>query len=188
MVEPGGRAEIVLGGGCFWCLEAAFVMVEGVTGVTPGYSGGAAPDPSYHQVCGGLTGHAEVVRVEYDPAAVTLEELLEVFFAVHDPTTLNRQGADVGTQYRSIILYASEEQRAQVEGFLEEVRSRYRRPVVTEVRELETFWPAEEHHRGYYANNPHQPYCRAVIAPKLEKLARRSGRPPGLAKPVGPGR
>lgn len=177
MAEPGGRAEIVLGGGCFWCVEAAFGMVEGVTRVTPGYSGGTVPDPSYEGVCGGLTGHAEVVKVEYDPSTVTLEELLEVFFTVHDPTTLNRQGADVGTQYRSIILYTSEEQRAQVEGLLEELRTRYDRPVVTEVRELETFWPAEEYHRDYYRKNPRQPYCRVVIAPKLEKLARRGGKP-----------
>jgi peptide-methionine (S)-S-oxide reductase len=177
MDERGRRAEIVLGGGCFWCVEAAFEMVEGVTRTTPGYSGGTTSHPSYDEVCGGLTGHAEAVKVEYDPSVVTLEQLLEVFFTVHDPTTLNRQGADVGTQYRSIILYTSEEQRAQVDSYLEEMRPRYSGPVVTEVRELETFWPAEEHHHDYYAKNPRQPYCRVVIAPKLEKLAGMGGKP-----------
>ncbi len=176
MNKQGRHEEIVLGGGCFWCVEAAFEMVEGVTRTTPGYTGGSAPDPSYDEVCGGLTGHAEAVRVEFDPEKVTLEELLEVFFAVHDPTTLNRQGADVGTQYRSIILFTSEAQRAQVESFLEEIRPRYARPVVTETRELETFWPAEEYHHDYFVKNPRQPYCRVVIAPKLEKLR---GKPAG---------
>jgi peptide-methionine (S)-S-oxide reductase len=164
------REEIVFGGGCFWCVEAAFSMVEGVVGATPGYTGGTTPAPTYDVVCGGKSGHAEVVRVEFDPSRVSLEELLEVFFTVHDPTSLNRQGADVGTQYRSVILYTSEEQRARVESFMQEMGPRYGQPVVTELKELETFWPAEDYHRDYYASNPHQPYCRVVIAPKLAKL------------------
>jgi peptide-methionine (S)-S-oxide reductase len=172
MDKPGRREEIVFGGGCFWCVEAAFQTIKGVSRATPGYTGGTAANPSYDEVCGGLTGHAEVVRVEFDPAKASLEELLEVFFTVHDPTTLNRQGADVGTQYRSVILFTSEEQRARVEGFIEEIESRYDRPIVTEVKELETFWPAEEYHHEYFVKNPHQPYCRVVIAPKLDKLAK----------------
>lgn len=173
MIKPGRNETIVFGGGCFWCIEAAFEMVEGVNRTTPGYTGGSAADPTYDQVCGGLTGHAEAVLVEFDPGRVSLEDLLEVFFTVHDPTTLNRQGADVGTQYRSIILFDSEEQRARVESYLEEIRPRYSRTVVTEVKELETFWPAEEHHRDYFLRNPLQPYCQAVIAPKLEKLRKK---------------
>lgn len=164
------REEIVFGGGCFWCVEAAFGMVEGVVSATPGYTGGTTPAPTYDVVCGGSSGHAEVVRVKFDPSRVTLEELLEVFFTVHDPTSLNRQGADVGTQYRSIILYTSEEQRARVESFMEELGGRYDKPVVTELAELETFWPAEDYHHDYYTQNQHQPYCRVVIAPKLAKL------------------
>ena len=170
MKKTDRREDIVFGGGCFWCVEAAFSMIEGVVSATPGYTGGTTSAPTYDVVCGGSSGHAEVVRVEFDPSRVTLEELLEVFFTIHDPTSLNRQGADVGTQYRSIILYASEEQRARVESFLEEIGPRYDKPVITELKELETFWPAEDYHRDYYASNPHQPYCRVVIAPKLAKL------------------
>ena len=169
MGDP-GREEIVLGGGCFWCVEAAFETVEGVSRVTPGYAGGSKDHPSYEEVCGGRTGHAEVVRVEFDPGRVSLEELLEVFFTVHDPTTPDRQGADVGTQYRSIILVGSAGQRTRVEAYIDRVRPRYADPVVTEVGVLAAFWPAEEYHRGYFSKNPGRPYCRAVIAPKLEKL------------------
>lgn len=171
MSKVSGKVEsIVLGGGCFWCVEAAFRMVKGVIATAPGYAGGFTMRPNYTEVCAGHTGHAEVVRVEFDPEQVSLRELLEVFFQIHDPTSLNRQGADVGSQYRSLILYEREEQRAAVEAFIHDSSSRYDRPIVTEVRELETFWPAEEYHFNYYARNPGKPYCRVVIAPKLEKL------------------
>lgn len=162
--------SIALGGGCFWCTEAVFRRVPGVVDVTPGYAGGFVPHPTYRQVCGGETGHAEVVLVSYHPEEVSLRELLEVFLASHDPTSLNRQGADVGTQYRSIILCTSEEQRRECERFLREAAQRYERPIVTEIRMLEAFYPAEEYHRRYYERNPQQPYCRLVIAPKLEKM------------------
>lgn len=168
--KPEGNEAVVLGGGCFWCIEAAFNMVEGVVLAEPGYAGGDTPHPTYNQVCGEDTGHAEVVRVEFDPARISLEGVLKVFFTVHDPTTLNRQGADVGAQYRSVILTTSEEQKTRVERFIEEIRPAYGNPVVTEVRALETFWPAEEYHRDYFTKNPTQPYCQVVIAPKLTKL------------------
>lgn len=164
---------VVLGGGCFWCTEALLDTVAGVLRATPGYAGGWAENPTYRQVCDGTTGHAEVVEVEYDPEVVSLEDVLEVFFASHDPTSLNRQGDDVGTQYRSIVLYGSEEQRERVERFIDGIRGAYDRPVVTEVKRLERFWPAEEYHRKYFERNPDQPYCRAVISPKLAKLRKK---------------
>jgi len=171
------KAEsIVFGGGCFWCVEAAFRTVDGVIATAPGYAGGTTLRPSYNEVCAGHTGHAEVVRVEFDPEKVSLRELLEVFFEIHDPTSLNRQGADVGPQYRSIVLYEKEQQRAAVEAFIRDASSRYDRPIVTEVRELETFWPAEESHFDYYARHPRKPYCQVVIAPKLRKLKERRER------------
>ena len=175
MEKPENGEEIVLGGGCFWCIEAAFAMLDGVVRAEPGYSGGGVPDPTYNQVCGGDTGHAEVVRVEFDLGRVSLEEVLEVFFTVHDPTTPNRQGADVGTQYRSVIFTSSDEQKARVESFVDGIRAAYEQPVVTEVRGPETFWPAEEYHRDYFAKNPALPYCRVVIAPKLDKLKKLQG-------------
>lgn len=162
--------SIVLGGGCFWCTEACLALVEGVVAVTPGYAGGSTENPTYEQVSRGKTGHAEVVSVEYDPSRVTLEEILEVFFASHDPTTLNRQGADVGTQYRSIILYSSEEQEAAAEKMIVDMGKRYQAPVVTEVKALESFYPAEEYHRLYFEKNPRHAYCRAVIVPKVGKI------------------
>ncbi|MBC7231375.1 MAG: peptide-methionine (S)-S-oxide reductase MsrA [Actinobacteria bacterium] len=161
---------IVLGGGCFWCTEAFFRTVAGVVTVTPGYAGGFVSNPTYREVCDGATGHAEVVEVGFDPREVSLEEILEVFFSTHDPTSLNRQGADVGTQYRSIILYTDEAQRDRVERFIDSIREGYERPIVTEVKRLERFFPAEEYHHRYYERNPDQPYCRAVIAPKLARL------------------
>jgi peptide-methionine (S)-S-oxide reductase len=164
------QEQIVLGGGCFWCTEAVFDLVEGVVSATPGYAGGWADDPGYKEVCQGNTGHAEVVSVEYDPELVSLEKLLDIFFASHDPTTLNRQGADVGTQYRSIILYTGEEQKAQVDAYLEKLKGDYSRPVVTEVEALERFYPAEEHHQRYFEKNPGQGYCQAVVAPKVDKI------------------
>lgn len=163
--------KIVLGGGCFWCTEAVFRRLPGVISVTPGYAGGSAPNPTYRQVCSGKTGHAEVVLVEYDPRRLSLRRVLEVFFSCHDPTSPDRQGADVGTQYRSVVFYTTEEQGREVKDFVLEVASRYPRPVVTEVRRLEAFYPAEEEHLRYYERNREAPYCRAVIEPKLRWLA-----------------
>lgn len=162
--------SIVLGGGCFWCVEACLLLLEGVVNVAPGYAGGETPAPTYRQVCGGLTGHAEVVRADYDPNKVSLEEILELFFASHDPTSLNRQGADVGTQYRSIILYGTDEQRERVQDFIKRIAPDYDRPIVTEVKELEMFYPAEDYHKRYYEENQRQPYCQMVIAPKVKKI------------------
>lgn len=165
-----GSERIVLGGGCFWCTEAVFDLVEGVTETISGYAGGTTADPSYEEVCGGDTGHAEVVSVTYDPGRVSLEELLEVFFISHDPTTLNRQGADVGTQYRSIILYTSEDQKARIDAFIDEAGDDYGDSIVTVVEESGEFFPAEDYHQDYYEKNPDAPYCAAVISPKLEKV------------------
>lgn len=166
------REYATLGGGCFWCLEAVFERLEGVRRVTSGYAGGDVENPTYRAVCEGTTGHAEVVRLEYDPAVITFRDLLEVFFATHDPTTPNRQGADTGPQYRSIILYESERQRSEAEAVIAELESEavFRAPIVTEVEPLERFWPAEPHHQEYYRNHPNQPYCRVVIDPKVAKL------------------
>lgn len=160
----------VLGGGCFWCTEAIFKRVKGVKAVTSGYTGGNVMDPSYHQVCAGNTGHAEVVRISFDPAIIAFEELLTVFWHAHDPTSLNRQGNDIGSQYRSIILYADESQREQAEASLKAMDASgvYRQPIVTEIKPLEKFYPAEDYHRDYFAQNPNQPYCQAVIAPKVQ--------------------
>lgn len=165
--------RIVLGGGCFWCTEAVFRRLPGVVSVTPGYAGGTLPHPTYRQVCTGDTGHAEVVLVEYDPRRISLREILEVFLACHDPTSLDRQGADVGSQYRSIVLYTTEEQGREVREFLREAAPRYARPLVTEASMLEHFYPAEEEHRHYYERNRDAPYCRLVIKPKLDKVASR---------------
>lgn len=161
-----------LGGGCFWCLEAVFDRLQGVEGVDSGYAGGEVENPSYRQVCGGRTGHAEVVRVSYDPEVVDYRTLLKVFFATHDPTTRDRQGADVGSQYRSIILWESEEQRRAAETLMAELAADdvFGAPIVTEVEPLETFYPAEPEHTDYYRRNPGQGYCRAVIQPKVAKL------------------
>jgi len=168
--------KIVLGGGCFWCVEAVFEELSGIVSLLPGYAGGASPDPTYTTVCGGLTGHAEVVQVEFDQEKVPLEDVLEIFFASHDPTTRNRQGADVGSQYRSMILYTSGEQKAAVEKFIEDISGEYRKPIVTEVKPLEVFYPAEEYHRGYYRKNPGQGYCQIVISPKVSKIKRKIAR------------
>lgn len=164
---------IVLGGGCFWCTEAAFSLIQGVLSVVPGYAGGTTKNPTYEQVCEGDTGHAEVVRIEYYPEAVSLEKILDLFFTVHDPTQLNRQGGDVGTQYRSIILYSSEKQKALVEKHIEKIRGDYDAPLATEVKKLEKFYPAEEQHKDYYKKNPKQPYCVFVISPKLRKIKKK---------------
>lgn len=161
-----------LAGGCFWCLEAVFDLVEGVESVVSGYSGGNIENPSYEQVCGGSTGHAEVVQVEFNPEVVSYEELLKIFFTIHDPTTLNRQGADVGTQYRSAIFYHSPEQEAAARDVISEITKAgiWDNSIVTEVTAFEKFYPAEAYHQDYFANNPNQPYCRAVVSPKVAKF------------------
>jgi peptide-methionine (S)-S-oxide reductase len=162
----------VFGGGCFWCTEAVFDELRGVVSVMPGYAGGSVKNPTYEQVCSGQTGHAEVIRIEFDPSQIAFKDLLTVFFATHDPTTLNRQGNDVGTQYRSIILYASEEQKREAEQFIKELNGSLHRgqAVVTELKPLGEFYEAEEYHRKYYENNSYQTYCQIMISPKLHKL------------------
>jgi len=161
-----------LAGGCFWCLEAVFQQLKGVTKVTSGYAGGTVPNPSYEAVCTGRTGHAEVVQIEFDPAGVSYRELLDVFFVIHDPTTLNRQGVDEGTQYRSAVFYHSPQQQQVAEAVIAELEAGkvWDDPIVTEVVPLDAFYPAEEYHRDYFRRNPGQSYCRAVIAPKVAKL------------------
>ncbi len=161
-----------LAGGCFWCLEAVFEQLRGVTKVVSGYTGGNVPNPSYQAVCTGATGHAEVTQVTFDPAAISFRDLLDIFFTVHDPTTLNRQGADEGTQYRSAIFYHSPEQRAEAERAIRELEAAHvwDDPIVTEIVPLTRFYPAEGYHQEYYRRNMNQPYCRAVIAPKVAKL------------------
>lgn len=162
----------VFGGGCFWCTEAVFRMLKGVISVEPGYAGGNIEDPSYEQVSSGRTGHAEVIRIEYDPSLVSYHDLMTVFFGSHDPTTLNRQGADVGTQYRSVMFTTSAEQQKEAKEFIAELNSASKSgdPIVTEVVPLEKFYPAENYHHDYYANDPNQGYCQLVIDPKLEKV------------------
>jgi len=158
------------GGGCFWCMEAVFERVPGVRAVTSGYAGGHTVNPTYEEVCTGRTGHAEVVQIEYDPAQVRFEQLLEWFWKAHDPTSLNRQGADVGTQYRSVIFYETEEQKLAAEKSKAEAAKRFSKPIVTEIAPLKAFYPAEAYHQDYYRKNPNAAYCQAVIRPKLEKL------------------
>ncbi|MBV9580822.1 MAG: peptide-methionine (S)-S-oxide reductase MsrA [Chloroflexi bacterium] len=164
--------DAYLGGGCFWCLEAAYTELKGVLDVTSGYAGGRVRNPSYEQVCTGGTGHAEVVQVTFDASVITYRDILEVFFTIHDPTTLNRQGADVGTQYRSIILYTSEEQAQTAREVIDETNASgiWRAPIVTELVPLEQFYAAEDYHQRYFDRNPFQPYCQIVIAPKVAKL------------------
>ena len=165
------RQEVAtLGGGCFWCLEAVYDEVQGVEKVVSGYAGGEVDNPTYQQVCSGTTGHAEVVQLSYDPDQISFRELLEIFFVIHDPTTLNRQGADVGTQYRSVIFYHDEEQHETAKEVIEEVAEAWDDPVVTELSSAPIFYPAEEYHQDYYENNPMQPYCQVVIRPKLAKF------------------
>jgi peptide-methionine (S)-S-oxide reductase len=161
-----------LGGGCFWCTEAVYKQMKGVLTVMPGYSGGHIKNPSYREVCTGTTGHAEVVQIRFDPSVVSYAEILEVFFQVHDPTTLNRQGADVGTQYRSAIFYHSEEQKKTAENTILRLENEkaFSLPVVTEVTAFTQFYPAEDYHRDYFEHNPNQPYCRMVVSPKVEKF------------------
>ncbi|RME90098.1 MAG: peptide-methionine (S)-S-oxide reductase [Verrucomicrobia bacterium] len=168
--SPPATEKATLGGGCFWCLEAVFERLDGVLAVTSGYAGGHTPHPTYKQVCTGETGHAEVVQIEFDPRRISYDQLLEVFWLAHDPTSLNRQGADVGTQYRSIILYHDEAQRKAAERSKAEAQKHFSRPIVTKIVPLKAFYPAENYHQDFFRNNPSQPYCQAVIAPKLKKL------------------
>lgn len=170
---PVQNESIVLGGGCFWCLEAIFRRIEGVLSVRPGYAGGNLSNPSYEQVCTGESGHAEVVEITYAPQVLPLEAILEIFWKAHDPTTLNRQGNDVGTQYRSIILYRDEKQKAAAEASLTNLESSgaYSDQAVTKIQPLTTFWPAEAYHKDYFEKNRQQGYCRMIIEPKLHKLA-----------------
>ena len=165
-------ALTTLGGGCFWCLEAVFERVSGVTSVVSGYAGGHVPSPSYEAVCAGITGHAEVVQLDFDPAVISYRDLLEIFFTIHDPTTLNRQGHDSGTQYRSAI-YTQDAEQAEVAMALIsafEADGVFPRPIVTEITPLDTFWPADAYHQQYFRRHPAQPYCAAVIAPKVASL------------------
>jgi peptide-methionine (S)-S-oxide reductase len=163
---------IVLGGGCFWCTEAVFVRVRGITDVESGYSNGHVQHPSYEQVCTGQTGHNEVVKLEYDPAQISLKQILEIFFIVHDPTTLNRQGNDSGTQYRSGIYYATPEQKQVAEAFIAQLGAdqTFDRPIVTEVLPVQNYWPAEAYHQDFFQKNPNQGYCVAVAGPKVAKF------------------
>jgi peptide-methionine (S)-S-oxide reductase len=169
------REVATLAGGCFWCLEAAFDQLRGVEEVQSGYTGGTIPNPTYEQVCTGRTGHAEAVEIAFDPAVISYRELLEVFFAIHDPTTLNRQGADVGPQYRSAIFYHTPAQREEAERMIAELNAGgvWGAPIVTEVVPCGVFYPAEEYHRDYFRRHPDQAYCQAVIAPKVAKLRQR---------------
>ncbi len=161
-----------LAGGCFWCLEAVFEQLQGVEKVESGYAGGSTADPTYTQVCNGNTGHAEVVQVTFDPGVISFRDILEVFFAIHDPTTLNRQGADVGTQYRSAIYYDSPEQKKVAEEVIADLTRQaiWGKPIVTEIASLTKFYVAEDYHQGYFRGNPGQPYCAAVVEPKVAKF------------------
>ena len=165
----------ILGGGCFWCLEAVFDGLAGVTSVESGYAGGRIANPTYQQVCDGNTGHVEVVRMTFDPAQISFREILDVFFTIHDPTTLNRQGNDVGTQYRSVIFYTSEEQRRQAEQAIRDLNAAHEwpDPIVTTVEPAPTFYEAEDYHQEYFASNPRQPYCQVVVAPKVRKFQKK---------------
>ena len=165
-------AVAVFGGGCFWCTEAVFDELRGVKSVVSGYTGGTGKNPSYEQVCSGKTGHAEAIKIVFDPAQISFRDLMTVFFATHDPTTLNRQGNDVGTQYRSAIFFADEQQKAEAANFIKELEEAktFSNPIVTSLEPLAEFYPAEDYHQKFYANNPYQPYCQYSIPPKLNKL------------------
>jgi peptide-methionine (S)-S-oxide reductase len=163
----------ILGGGCFWCLEAVFDEVEGVQSVESGYAGGTVRNPTYKQVCSGTTGHAEVVRITFDPTVISYRDLLEIFFAIHDPTTLNRQGNDAGTQYRSVVFYTSPEQRAAAEQVIGELKPHTAGSIVTEVEAAPEFYVAEDYHQEYFENNQFQPYCQFVVSPKVQKFRKK---------------
>ena len=166
-----GQTEVaVLGGGCFWCTEAVYLEVRGVTDVESGYTGGQQADPTYEEVCAGTTGHAEVVRLEFDPSQITYRDLLEVFFTIHDPTTLNRQGNDVGTQYRSVIYYQSPEQEAVARQVIAEMANVWDAPIVTQLQPAQTYYKAEDYHQDYFRQHPLQGYCAFVVSPKVAKF------------------
>lgn len=184
--EPGGTRTAIFGGGCFWCTEAVFLQFKGVDSVVSGYCGGDDARPTYEQVCSGRTGHAEVVRITYDPAVISYRDLLTVFWKTHDPTTLNRQGNDVGTQYRSVVFYESEEERLQAEQLKRDLDAAgiFSGPIVTAIVPAAEFFPAEDYHQDYFNRNQRQPYCQAIIRPKLDKLQRSNplaGPPPGTS-------
>lgn len=172
------KETIIFGGGCFWCTEAVFQLLKGVESVMPGYTGGSIPNPTYRQVCDGNTGHVEATQIVYDADVIDLKDLLAVFFSSHDPTTLNRQGNDVGTQYRSAIFYETLEQKEIVEEYINTLTAdkTFSNPIVTEVLPAETFYPAEDYHQNYFRNNEDQPYCQFVINPKVQKLREQYGR------------
>lgn len=163
-------ATITLGGGCFWCLDAAFRTVNGVEDVRCGYAGGESADPTYEEVCRGDSGHAEVVQITFDTAVLSVDRIFDIFWLLHDPTTLNRQGADVGTQYRSIILYLDTSELKKAQDSIHAAQSVFSSPIVTQIAQLKDFYEAEAYHQNYFANNPEKPYCQAVIAPKVQKL------------------
>lgn len=181
MSETKKTEVAVFGQGCFWCAEAIYQRVPGVLKVESGYMGGKVANPTYRQVCGGDTGHAEVIRVEYDPAKVSFEKLVDIFFATHDPTTLNRQGNDHGTQYRSAIFYESDDQKKTAEAAKEKGNSsgRFKNPIVTEIAKAGTFYKAEDYHQDYFNQHPDQPYCQAIIAPKVEKFEKEQSKEKG---------
>lgn len=166
------QEDITVGGGCFWCTEAIFLEIKGVEKVESGYAGGSAVQPTYEDVCAGKTGHAEVVQITFNPDIISLEKILQIFFATHDPTTLNRQGADIGTQYRSVMFYRDIKQKAVIDKVVAELKKlkAYKDPVVTEVVPLKSFYRAEDYHQNYFQRNPEQAYCRIIINPKLEKF------------------
>lgn len=175
MVNRNEQQIAVFGGGCFWCTEAVFKMMKGVTSVLPGYSGGTTKNPTYDQVSGGKTGHAEVIRLEYDPSQVKYRDLLTVFFGSHDPTTKDRQGNDVGTEYRSVIFYTTDDQKKIADEFIKEINdsNEHGAPVVTELEPLKEFYEAENYHKDYFATHPDNPYCEVIINPKLEKVQKK---------------
>ncbi len=169
-LQPGATEVATLGGGCFWCMEAVYQELKGVLKVESGYSGGRIANPSYREVCSGATGHAEVTQITFDPSVVSYQEILEVFFTVHDPTTLNRQGNDVGTQYRSVIFYHSPQQKTVAEAAKKAAAELWDGPIVTEIEPFDAFYKAEEYHQNYYKDNPNQPYCVYVVGPKVKKF------------------
>ena len=173
--QQSNQAMATLAGGCFWCLEAVYQQLRGVKKVVSGYSGGSLANPSYKLVCTGTTGHAEAVQITYDPQELSYREILEVFFTIHDPTTLNRQGADVGTQYRSAIFYHNSEQKEIAQQVMNEITTQriYDHPLVTELKPLDVFYPAEDYHQNYYQDNSYQPYCQFVISPKVAKFRKK---------------
>jgi len=176
MTSQAKTESLVLGGGCFWCTEASYEMLPGVKSVVSGYSGGSSSKPTYKEIGTGRTGHAEVIKIDFDPEQVSLETLLDFFWDAHNPTTLNQQGADIGTQYRSIILYADEAQKAAAIKSRDAAQETFRDPIVTDIVSLEKFWEAEDYHQDYFANNPNAGYCQYVIAPKIKKLKQQLGK------------